>query len=110
MCEPCEAYSVGKFLRDVELAIRDIQSRQRVPLLVGGTNMYFNALQRGLSNIPDVPAEVREAVRSEVMSVGVKVAHQQLREVDSVWAVRIAENDTQRIMRGLEVHRPLGAH
>jgi tRNA dimethylallyltransferase len=108
VCEPCDVYSVGKFVRDVEQTIRDIQSRQRTPLLVGGTNMYFNALQRGLSNIPDVPRDVRETVRSEVMSIGVKKAHQQLRRVDLVWAERIAENDTQRVTRGLEVHRATG--
>jgi len=108
ICDPAEAYSVERFSRDALGAIAAARSAGRVPLLVGGTMMYFQALLRGLSRLPPTETAVREAVREEAERVGWPVMHAQLAEVDPEAAARIHATDPQRIGRALEVHRATG--
>ncbi|KTG17404.1 MULTISPECIES: tRNA (adenosine(37)-N6)-dimethylallyltransferase MiaA [unclassified Guyparkeria] len=108
ICDPAEAYSVERFSRDVLEAIGAARSAGRVPLLVGGTMMYFQALLRGLSRLPPTEPAVREAVREEAGRVGWPAMHAELAKVDPEAAARIHATDPQRIGRALEVHRATG--
>ncbi|WP_138380542.1 tRNA (adenosine(37)-N6)-dimethylallyltransferase MiaA [Luteithermobacter gelatinilyticus] len=81
----------------------DIWARGGVPIVVGGTGLYFRALLQGLSPIPSVAPEIRQAVRQEVASEGAEAAHIRLKALDPDWAAKIAPTDRQRIARGLEV-------
>ncbi|MCL7744593.1 tRNA (adenosine(37)-N6)-dimethylallyltransferase MiaA [Guyparkeria hydrothermalis] len=108
ICDPAEAYSVERFTRDALHAIAAARAAGRVPLLVGGTMMYFQALLRGLSRLPPTEPAVREAVREEAERVGWPAIHAQLAEVDPEAAARIHATDPQRIGRALEVHRATG--
>jgi len=87
--------------------MREIAERGRLPIVVGGTGLYFRALTEGLSPIPQIPAAIREAVRSEVAEAGPH-AHALLAEVDAVLAESIRPSDKQRIARGIEVFRATG--
>jgi len=108
ICDPAEAYSVERFCRDALEAIAAARAAGRVPLLVGGTMMYYQALLRGLSRLPPTEPEVREAVRAEAERVGWPAMHAQLAEVDPEAAARIHATDPQRIGRALEVYRATG--
>lgn len=99
--EPCSA---GRWSRMALEVLRDIEARGRVPIVVGGTGLYFRALTEGLSPIPQVPDEVRAAVRAEVLAAG-EGAHDLLVEADPVLAAVIRPSDRQRIARGVEVAR-----
>ncbi|MCB1845676.1 MAG: tRNA (adenosine(37)-N6)-dimethylallyltransferase MiaA [Halioglobus sp.] len=106
--EPEEAYSAGAFVRDASAAIDEIHAAGRIPLLVGGTMMYFRALTRGIAELPRADAAIREELDAEARRVGWPALHRQLAVVDSIAAARIAENDSQRIQRALEVFRQSG--
>jgi len=108
ICDPADAYSVERFSRDALAAIAAARSAGRVPLLVGGTMMYFQALLRGLSRLPSTEPAVREAVHEEAGRVGWPAMHARLAEVDPEAAARIHATDPQRIGRALEVHRATG--
>ena len=108
ICDPAKAYSVERFSRDALEAIAVAREAGRVPLLVGGTMMYFQALLRGLSRLPPTEPAVREAVREEAERLGWPAMHAQLAEVDPEAAARIHATDPQRIGRALEVHRATG--
>ena len=108
ICDPAEAYSVERFSRDALDAIAAARAASRLPLLVGGTMMYFQALLRGLSRLPPTEPAVREAVREEASRVGWPAMHAKLAEVDAEAAARIHATDPQRIGRALEVHRATG--
>lgn len=101
--DPSESYCAGDFRRDALGCMAETQSRGRIPLLVGGTGLYFRALEQGLVEIPLIPAEVREEIRHRLIMEGPARLHQQLAEVDPATASRIHANDGQRISRGLEV-------
>ncbi|MCE9650810.1 MAG: tRNA (adenosine(37)-N6)-dimethylallyltransferase MiaA [Parvibaculum sp.] len=98
-----EHCSAGKWSRMALDALRGIEARGRVPIIVGGTGLYFRALTEGLSPIPAVPAEVREAVRAEVAASD--DPHRLLTEADPALAEVIRPSDRQRIARGIEVAR-----
>lgn len=102
-----EACSAGKWSRMALAAIADIEARGRVPVVVGGTGLYFRTLVEGLSPIPAVAEEVRDAVRAEVAAAG-EDAHALLVAVDPVLAEVIRPSDKQRIARGVEVARGTG--
>ena len=106
--EPTDAYSVGAFRQDALTLMADITARGKVPLLVGGTMLYFKALQYGLSDLPSANAIIREKLEREVEQHGLAHLHARLAEVDPVSAKRIHINDPQRLQRALEVYEITG--
>lgn len=101
--DPSEAYSAADFRADALTEMADIVNRGRIPLLVGGTMLYFKALLEGLSPLPSADPEVRERIESEAMQLGWAVLHQRLQQIDPIAAARIHQNDPQRLSRALEV-------
>lgn len=101
---PTEVYSAANFRNDALRLMADITARGKVPLLVGGTMLYFKALQGGLSNLPEANAEVRQNIEREAAAVGWPAMHAKLAEVDPETATRLQPNDVQRIERALEVY------
>ena len=106
--EPTETYSAGRFRDDALSLMADITSRGKVPLLVGGTMLYFNALQKGMSKLPSADPAVRAKLDAEAAEFGLAYLHQRLAEVDPVAAARIHVNDPQRLQRALEVYELTG--
>lgn len=103
-----ESYSAADFCRDALAEIAEIRSKNRIPLLVGGTMMYFKSLIEGISSLPTADPEIRKAIEDEALTKGWQVLHDQLTEIDPVSAERIHPNDPQRITRALEVYRLTG--
>jgi tRNA dimethylallyltransferase len=106
--DPEDAYSAGDFVRDAISAIDAIHESGRLPLLVGGTMLYFRALIDGIAELPDADAAIRTSIDKEAEQLGWPSMHQQLVEIDPVAAARINPNDSQRIQRALEVFRVSG--
>ncbi len=100
---PTERYSVAQFLSDAMNAIREIQSRGRMPLLVGGTMLYANALLVGMSDVPPTDEAIRDAVNAMIRTDGIEALHAALAKVDPETALRLPPKDTQRIGRAYEV-------
>ena len=105
---PDERYSAGEFRDDAVRAIADIRASGRVPLLAGGTGLYFRALERGLAVLPAADLEVRAGIEREAARDGWPAMHARLAVVDPASARRIHANDPQRIERALEVHALTG--
>ncbi len=101
--DPGEAYSAADFRADALREMAEITARNKIPLLVGGTMMYFKALLEGLSPLPPADAAIRERIENEAAEHGWDSLHDQLREIDPVAAMRIHPNDPQRLSRALEV-------
>jgi tRNA dimethylallyltransferase len=101
--DPLESYSVMQFREDAIRLVAEIQSRGKLPLLVGGTMMYFKGLVDGLDDLPTANAEVRARIDEEAARIGWPGMHAKLRELDPVTAERLAPNDAQRINRALEI-------
>ncbi len=108
ICDPREAYSAAQFAEDALREMSDIYANGRIPLLVGGTFLYFRALAEGLSPLPAANSELRAQLESEANSVGWAEMHQRLAAVDPETAARIHPNDPQRIQRALEVYEITG--
>ena len=108
ICEPDETYSAARFRRDASRAIDVIHMEQQIPLLVGGTGLYFRALESGISDLPDADAEVRQQLEVEADEIGWDAMHRRLAEIDPVSADRIHPNDPQRIQRALEIYEISG--
>jgi len=108
ICEPSEAYSAARFREDALREIAQIHGSGRVPLLVGGTMLYFRALLEGLSDLPGADPQVRAALEREAAARGWPALHAELAELDTAAAARINHNDPQRIQRALEVIRITG--
>jgi tRNA dimethylallyltransferase len=106
--DPAERYSAARFVADANRAIAAIRGRGAIPLLVGGTMLYFKALFDGLDRLPEADAEVRAALDAQASRIGWPALHRELAQVDPISAARIAPNDSQRIQRALEVHRLSG--
>jgi tRNA dimethylallyltransferase len=106
--DPTESYSAAQFRTDAARLMADIAGRGRVPLLVGGTMLYFKALREGLSNLPQADAAVRAAIEAEGAERGWPAMHAELAQIDPPTAARLNANDTQRIQRALEVFRITG--
>lgn len=106
--DPAEAYSAAEFRRDALNVMADITARGRIPLLVGGTMLYFKALLDGLADMPGADAEVRAELEVRGQREGWSVLHEELRAVDPQSAARIHPNDPQRLVRALEVFRVSG--
>jgi len=102
--DPAEVYSAGQFRDDALHLIRESTANQRIPILVGGTMLYFNSLQKGMAEMPAVDAAVKLAIEQEATTKGVLAMHDRLQSVDPVSARRIHPNDPQRIKRALEIY------
>ena len=106
--DPLNAYSAAEFVQDARRLIQDISARGRLPLLVGGTMLYFKALFDGLDNMPPADPAVRAMLAREAAEKGWPALHAELARVDPATAARLAPNDSQRISRALEVFRVSG--
>ncbi|WP_100657783.1 tRNA (adenosine(37)-N6)-dimethylallyltransferase MiaA [Alteromonas flava] len=106
--DPADSYSVADFCRDAKQHIESIQQRGHIPMLVGGTMMYFNALINGISAIPEADAAIREQIQQEAAAHGWSKMHASLAAVDPIVAQRVHPNDPQRIGRALEVFHSSG--
>ena len=108
MIDPALPYSAGQFCIDADAAIRASFAKQRIPLLVGGTMLYFRALQKGLSALPSADAAIREQILQDAKQWGWTALHQRLQIIDPIAAKRIHANDPQRIGRALEIYALTG--
>lgn len=108
ICDPAETYSVSAFCRDALAAIERAEAAGKVPLLVGGTMMYFQALLDGISQLPSTDPAVRAEVQAEAARLGWPALHAQLQSFDPQVAARVHPNDPQRIGRAVEVFRSTG--
>jgi tRNA dimethylallyltransferase len=108
ICDPAEAYSAGRFLEDALALIRAVRGRGRIPLLVGGTMLYFRALTRGLADLPPADPQVRARLDARARDAGWPALHAELARIDPEAAARIKPADSQRIQRALEVHELTG--
>jgi tRNA dimethylallyltransferase len=106
--DPLQAYSAAEFVRDATALLGQIRARGRLPLLVGGTMLYFKALFEGLDAMPSAQPALRAAIEAEASQLGWPALHAQLSQVDPVTAARLSPNDSQRIGRALEVWRASG--
>ncbi|MGC2166040.1 MAG: tRNA (adenosine(37)-N6)-dimethylallyltransferase MiaA [Gallionella sp.] len=106
--DPTDAYSAAAFRHDALRLMRDITQRGKIPLLVGGTMLYFRALLYGLSKLPEADPAIRAELDAEIARDGINFLHQRLAELDAETAARLAPNDTQRIQRALEIYRITG--
>jgi tRNA dimethylallyltransferase len=106
--EPTNSYSAADFVRDATRLVADINARGRTALLVGGTMLYFSALQKGIDDMPAANPSVRAAIDEEARSKGWPAMHAELALVDAPTAARLSPNDSQRIQRALEVYRSSG--
>jgi tRNA dimethylallyltransferase len=101
--DPTEAYSAARFVHDARHKIEEIRARDRVPIIVGGTMLYFKALTEGLSTLPQADAAVRARLDARAAREGWPALHAELARIDSPTALRLAPTDAQRIQRALEV-------
>ena len=108
LIDPSESYSAADFRRDALREIESIVAQDRIPLLVGGTMLYYKALLEGLSPLPAADPLIRQAIETEAEQIGWDALHQQLQHIDPVSAARIHQNDPQRLSRALEVYRISG--
>lgn len=106
---PTQAYSAANFRNDALRLMAEITARGKVPLLVGGTMLYFNALQHGLSHLPEASPEIRAQIEQEAEHIGWPAIHAKLAEIDPATAARLQPTDAQRIERALEVYRLTGS-
>lgn len=108
ICDPADSYSAAEFRRDALAAMAEITVAGRVPLLVGGTMMYFKALLHGMSGLPSASPDTRRALEQEAEVRGWAALHRELEQQDPVAAGRIHPNNRQRLLRALEVIRLTG--
>ena len=106
--DPLHAYNAAEFAREAATLIRAISGRGKLPMLVGGTMLYFKALREPLDAMPAADAQIRAAIEHEAQSIGWPAMHAQLAQVDPATAARLAAADSQRIGRALEVWRSAG--
>jgi len=106
--DPTDAYSAARFRNDALRLVQDVAARKRIPLLVGGTMLYFKALREGLSELPESDTEVRRLIDAEAAARGWPALHAELARVDPDTAARLKPNDAQRIQRALEIFRIAG--
>ncbi|MBV1875074.1 MAG: tRNA (adenosine(37)-N6)-dimethylallyltransferase MiaA [Cycloclasticus sp.] len=102
--DPSESFSAGQFREQALKLISDISSRGKVPVLVGGTMLYFHVLLNGMAKLPDASATIRQEIDEQAKIEGWGAVHDRLKVVDPETAKRIHQNDTQRIQRALEVY------
>ena len=108
LIDASESYSAADFCRDALIEIEKSRANNRIPLLVGGTMMYFKSLIDGISPLPTADAKIRQDIEAEAKEFGWDNIHTQLADVDPISAERIHKNDPQRLIRALEVYRITG--
>jgi tRNA dimethylallyltransferase len=108
ICDPSHIYSVNEFYRDAQQCIAEIQQRGKIPLLVGGTCLYFHALRVGLAELPSADEQLRARLNAEAQQLGWPILHQRLAQYDAITAARLHPNDGQRILRAIEVYEITG--
>ena len=106
--DPSKAFSTGQFRASALELMADITRRGKLPLLVGGTMLYFSALTQGLAKLPEADPQIRARLEQELIQLGKEALHARLAQVDPVAAARIHVNDPQRIQRALEVYEISG--
>jgi tRNA dimethylallyltransferase len=106
--DPTESYSAATFRSDALRLMADITARGKIPLLVGGTMLYFRALQQGLNELPVAEPAIRAELDAIIAERGITYLHRQLADVDADTAARLSPNDTQRIQRAMEIYRVTG--
>lgn len=106
--DPLESYSAAAFRRDALDCVAQIRARGRIPILVGGTMLYFKALREGLNDLPTADPEVRKELEAQAAKIGWPAMHAQLHAIDPATALRLSPNDSQRIQRALEIWRISG--
>jgi tRNA dimethylallyltransferase len=106
--DAAQAYSVGLWMAAVRPLLAELESQGRLPVIAGGTGLYFKALTEGLSAIPDVPADVRDAIRASTMDVPAEQLHRELAARDPLTAGQLRPTDRQRLVRALEVLHATG--
>jgi tRNA dimethylallyltransferase len=106
--DPSESFSTGQFRAQALALMQDITQRGKMPLLVGGTMLYFSALTQGLAKLPEANPDIRQRLDRELLELGKEVLHARLAQIDPVAAARIHVNDPQRIQRALEVYEISG--
>ena len=104
ICDPTESYSAGRFRRDAMTAVEEIRENNRIPILVGGTGLYFRSLEQGFSDLPSTDPALRTRLTQMMRERGSPALHAELSRVDPVSAERLHPNDSQRIQRALEVY------
>ena len=108
LLDPTEAYSAGRFRDDALRAIAEIHSRDRIPLLAGGTMLYYRALAVGMDDLPPADPRIRKQIDADAADKGWPAMHAELAKLDPRSAARLKPADAQRIQRALEVHRATG--
>lgn len=108
ICDPNEIYSVGRFCEEAWKEINKIHQEERIPLLVGGTMLYFHALKKGLATLPSANEEIRKEICSQASEKGWSALHKKLASIDPQAAKKIHPNDGQRIQRALEIYHATG--
>ncbi len=108
LLDPTEAYSAGRFHEDALRAVSGIHARNKIPLLVGGTMLYYRALAEGMDELPPANPEIRAQIDAEAAQKGWPTLHAELAKTDPRTAARLKPGDSQRIQRALEVHRLTG--
>ena len=106
--DAAENYSVGRWLKDVETALAEVTATKRVPIVIGGTGLYFKMLTEGLAAVPPTPPQVRAAFRARLANEGIAPLYAELGRVDPQSANRLMPNDSSRILRALEVMAATG--
>jgi len=106
--EPWQAYSTGQFRHQALSLMKDITERGKIPILVGGTQLYFNALFNGLAVLPVANLDIRRQLDTDLIQFGKEALHQRLADIDPQAAARIHPNDPQRVQRALEVYEISG--
>ena len=111
--EPHESYSAARFRDDALALMREISERGNIPLLVGGTMLYFKSLVEGLNDLPEADSTIRLIIETMAEEEGWPALHEKLRKVDPETAARLQPNDAQRIQRALEIfyitNKPMSA-
>jgi tRNA dimethylallyltransferase len=106
--DPADSYSAGKFRRDALALICDIVARGKIPILAGGTMLYYRVLQQGIANLPEADPDIRQRIDQCADEEGWPAQHEKLKAIDATAASRISPNDAQRIQRALEVYEITG--
>lgn len=105
---PSEAFSAAEFVTECHALIADIRARGKVPVILGGTMMYYKTLVSGMDDLPPANPEIRQHIEQQAMNEGWPAVHAQLANVDAITAARLKPNDSQRIQRALEVFQITG--
>jgi tRNA dimethylallyltransferase len=108
LIDPAESFSAARFVDAASRAAREIRQRGGIPLMVGGTMLYYKAYTEGLDDLPSAPAPIRDAIREEASARGWPALHERLKTIDPETAGRLHPADAQRISRALELHAATG--